>query len=47
MKYLHRYIHLTSFDERFYKEDACASGGIDCFGLCKTQKGFDGFIVAA
>ncbi len=38
---------LSCFDRRAWDERACTQGGIDCFGLYKTQKGFHGLVVNA
>ncbi len=38
---------LKCFDQCVWKESTCKLGGIDCFGLYKTQKGFNGFVTNA
>jgi len=36
---------LVCFEQESWgSEDECALGGVDCFGLYKTQKGFAGFV---
>ena len=37
---------LRCFDRTRYDEAACAVGGVDCFGLFKIQKGFNGYVPA-
>lgn len=36
---------LKCFDKTTFDERACKIGGIDCFGIYKIQKGFNGFVV--
>jgi hypothetical protein len=38
---------LKCFDQRTGNEQICRLGGIDCFGLYKTQKGFSGLVTNA
>ncbi len=38
---------LKCFDQRTWNEQTCKLGGIDCFGLYKTQKGFNGLVTNA
>ncbi len=38
---------LKCFNQRAWNEQACKPGGIDCFGLYKTQKGFSGLVTNA
>ena len=38
---------LRCFEQAAWSEARCAIGGMDCFGLYKVQKGFDGFVVNA
>jgi predicted nucleotidyltransferase len=40
---------LKCFDLAAWSDEAqfCTEGGVDCFGLYKTQKGFDGLVVNA
>ena len=38
---------LKCFDWRVWSEQACKLGGTDCFGLYKTQKGFNGLVTNA
>ena len=38
---------LQCFDQPAWNEQACQSGGVDCFGLYKTQKGFHGLVTHA
>jgi hypothetical protein len=38
---------LKCFNQRAWNEQACKLGGIDCFGLYKTQKGFSGLVTNA
>jgi hypothetical protein len=38
---------LKCFEQRSWNEQTCQLGGIDCFGLYKTQKGFDGLVTNA
>ncbi len=35
---------LECFDHTSWNEQLCAQGGLDCFGLYKKQKGFDGIV---
>jgi len=35
---------LRCFERTTYDEELCSEGGLDCFGLYKIQKGFDGFV---
>jgi hypothetical protein len=35
---------LRCFDQTAYDEQLCSKEGPDCFGIYKTQKGFDGFV---
>ncbi len=38
---------LKCFDQSAWNEQTCKLGGIDCFGLYKTQKGFNGLVTNA
>ncbi len=38
---------LKCFDQCAWSEQTCKLGGVDCFGLYKTQKGFSGLVVDA
>ncbi len=38
---------LKCFDQCAWSEEICRLGGMDCFGLYKTQKGFSGLVVDA
>ena len=38
---------LKCFDQTTWNEQTCANGGVDCFGLYKTQKGFNGLVTNA
>ena len=38
---------LKCFDWNVWNEQFCTQGGVDCFGLYKTQKGFGGFVTNA
>lgn len=38
---------LKCFDQTRWDEKLCAKGGVDCFGLYKTQKGFNGMVTNA
>jgi len=38
---------LKCFDRTAWDPQLCTSGGIDCFGLYKIQKGFNGFVTNA
>jgi hypothetical protein len=38
---------LKCFDQVAWNDHFCTIGGIDCFGLYKTQKGFNGFVRSA
>ncbi|HLO27664.1 MAG TPA: nucleotidyltransferase domain-containing protein [Anaerolineales bacterium] len=38
---------LKCFDRSTWNEQICQLGGIDCFGLYKTQKGFKGLVTDA
>ncbi len=38
---------LKCFEQRSWNEQTCNLGGIDCFGLYKTQKGFKGLVANA
>jgi len=35
---------LACFAVRDYRQGACPTGGVDCFGIYKVQRGFDGFV---
>ena len=39
-----RNCELKCFDQSAWNEQICKSGGVDCFGLYKTQKGFNGLV---
>lgn len=40
-----RRCRLACFEKvEWNQDDSCAIGGVDCFGLYKTQKGFPGFV---
>ena len=39
-----RNCRLKCFDRTSWDAQLCATGGIDCFGLYKIQKGFNGFV---
>jgi hypothetical protein len=38
---------LMCFEQTTWKEEFCQLGGVDCFGIYKIQKGFNGFITNA
>jgi hypothetical protein len=38
---------LGCFELTEWRDDVCADGGVDCFGLYKVQKGFDGLVTNA
>jgi hypothetical protein len=38
---------LRCFTQTNWREDLCAVGGLDCFGLYKAQKGFQGLVTNA
>jgi hypothetical protein len=38
---------LACFEQNAWNDRVCGVGGVDCFGLFKTQKGFDGFVTNA
>jgi hypothetical protein len=38
---------LVCFEQNAWNDRLCGIGGVDCFGLFKTQKGFDGFVTNA
>lgn len=38
---------LACFDRTAWDEQFCRLGGVDCFGLYKTQKGFNGLVTNA
>jgi hypothetical protein len=38
---------LKCFDRTAWDEHLCPLGGVDCFGLYKIQKGFNGFVTNA
>ena len=38
---------LKCFDREAWDDQLCAEGGVDCFGLYKTQKGFSGMVANA
>lgn len=38
---------LKCFDQIAWSNQLCATGGVDCFGLYKVGKGFDGFVINA
>ena len=38
---------LKCFDETRWNPELCAIGGVDCFGLYKVGKGFNGFVTNA
>jgi len=38
---------LKCFERTFWDENSCSSGGVDCFGLYKIQRGFNGFVANA
>jgi len=38
---------LICFDQTAWDERICAKAGVDCFGLYKVQKGFNGFVTNA
>lgn len=38
---------LKCFDQSAWNEQTCQLGGVDCFGLYKTQKGFNGWVTDA
>jgi hypothetical protein len=42
-----QWCELKCFDQTQWDEQICARGGVDCFGLYKTQKGFKGLITNA
>lgn len=35
---------LPCFNERAWRDAVCTCGGVDCFGLYKVQKGFNGLV---
>jgi len=42
-----RLCSLKCFDQTTWQEDFCNLGGVDCFGLYKVQKGFNGLVTNA
>lgn len=38
---------LGCFDQTTWNEQLCLKGGVDCFGLYKVQKGFNGLVTNA
>ena len=38
---------LRCFEQTAWHEELCSLGGVDCFGLYKVQRGFNGFIANA
>jgi hypothetical protein len=38
---------LSCFEQNMWDPEVCASSGVDCFGLYKTGKGFDGLVTHA
>jgi len=38
---------LKCFDQTAWNEQLCAVGGVDCFGLYKIQRGFNGLVTQA
>ena len=38
---------LKCFDQAAWNNQLCAIGGVDCFGLYKVGKGFNGFVTNA
>lgn len=38
---------LKCFDQTTWDQQICQTGGVDCFGLYKIQKGFDGLVTQA
>jgi hypothetical protein len=38
---------LLCFNQKLWQEHICTIGGIDCFGLYKVQKGFNGLVTNA
>jgi len=38
---------LKCFDRKSWDEHQCLQGGVDCFGLYKVQKGFNGLVTNA
>lgn len=38
---------LKCFDQSAWNEQTCQLGGVDCFGLYKTQRGFSGWVTDA
>jgi len=38
---------LKCFDTSVWNKDVCKQGGTDCFGIYKTQRGFNGLVVNA
>lgn len=42
-----RNCELKCFEQTVWKEQICRIGGVDCFGLYKTQKGFNGLVTNA
>jgi len=38
---------LKCFEQTTWNEQLCKLGGVDCFGLYKTQKGFNGLVTNA
>jgi hypothetical protein len=39
-----RHCGLKCFDQTIFDEHLCPAGGVDCFGLFKVQKGFNGLV---
>ena len=35
---------LNCFNQTYWQEQVCTTGGVDCFGLYKVQKGFNGLV---
>ena len=42
-----RNCELKCFEQTTWNEQICRLGGVDCFGLYKIQKGFDGLVTNA
>jgi hypothetical protein len=38
---------LKCFDQTAWNSEFCAIGGVDCFGIYKVGKGFNGFVINA
>ena len=45
--YKTRACSLHCFTQRYWRDGLCAIGGLDCFGLYKVQRGFNGLVTNA